>query len=105
MSWLEPQPLPSGMAANTLADRVEATLKMSDPTAALVALIKELFTERLDAGQILGVLEGSRAQLRRDDREADEDVVMEVMDRLVGWCNPQETLRPSAETYSRSHAS
>jgi hypothetical protein len=38
--------------------------------------------------ELLDALEGVRADLRSQGREADEDMVMEVMDCLVGWCSP-----------------
>lgn len=42
--------------------------------------------------QILSELEELRAALRRDDREADEDIVLEVMDFVTGWCSPHVRL-------------
>jgi hypothetical protein len=31
-------------------------------------------------------------RLRDEDREADEDRILDVMDCLVGWCGPQASL-------------
>jgi hypothetical protein len=40
-------------------------------------------------GQIIAKFEEVRRQLREASRDLDEDVVMDVMDCLVGWCSPQ----------------
>jgi hypothetical protein len=44
--------------------------------------------EELDRETLLGRLEALRLKLREQDRHEDEDVVLEVMDFLVGWCSP-----------------
>jgi hypothetical protein len=36
----------------------------------------------------------ARQQLRQAASEAEEDTVMDVMDFLVGWCNPHMKLPP-----------
>ena len=46
--------------------------------------------------------EEARQRLREADREAEEDVVMNVMDCLVGWCSPHMKL-PAAADGSSQH--
>jgi hypothetical protein len=45
---------------------------------------------------VLALFETARQQLREAGREADEDVLMDVMDCLVGWCGPAARLSPDA---------
>ncbi|HVA47411.1 MAG TPA: hypothetical protein VNH11_13660 [Pirellulales bacterium] len=43
---------------------------------------------------ILGFFDKNRQALREAGRDSDEDVVLEVMDFLVGWCSPHMSLAP-----------
>jgi len=93
MTGVEPKPLPDDADTEVLQARIEALLHTEDVHAALVAFVRELFADGFDEGQALGVLETARSRLRVEDREADEDEVMDVMDRLGGWCGPHAILR------------
>ena len=46
---------------------------------------------------LLGKFEEVRQQLRREDREADEDAVMDVLEFLTGWCSPHTRIPLSPE--------
>jgi hypothetical protein len=66
-----------------------------DSENALESLWRAVRRER-DAGtpreQVLAQLEELRSELRRSGRDAAGDIVLEVMDCLVGWCSPQARL-------------
>lgn len=42
--------------------------------------------------RVIAELEELRADLRRGGREDDEDIVLEVLDFVTGWCSPQMRL-------------
>jgi hypothetical protein len=52
----------------------------------------ELHERHADRDVVLGQLEALRGELRRAGRTQDEEVVLEVMDFLVGWCSPHVCL-------------
>jgi hypothetical protein len=66
----------------------EEALAAPDPTLALreaVVAAREAGTDR-DTAE--GQLRALRDHLRQAGRDEDEDVVLEVMDFLVGWASP-----------------
>lgn len=93
MNWLKPEALPADVDPSTFQGRLEDALKTQDKHQGLVACVNELLAGRYNEGQVLGILEAFREHLREQDRESDEDAVMDVMDRLVGWCAPQAILQ------------
>jgi hypothetical protein len=97
MTEVEPKPLPDGTDASVFQARIESLLRAEDSHAALVAFVCVLFADGFDEGQALGVLETTRSRLRVEEREADEDTVMDVIDRLVGWCSPHSVLRRDSD--------
>lgn len=94
MEWLQPKPLPDWLSAEQVRRRLEAALSKSGRSS-LETAVHELFSEGLDEGEVLGALEVYRTHLRQENREADEEMVEELMDRLVGWCAPEAILRRS----------
>ena len=70
----------------------EEALRSTEPIHQLRSLALNLSSQGQDRAAILAVFEDARRQLRSDDREADEDAVMDVMDFLTGWCSPHRTL-------------
>jgi hypothetical protein len=62
-------------------------------TGSLEVIVRTLYAEGLNEAHVLGVLEQLRAELRTQHREVDEDVVMEAMDRVAGFCSPQARLQ------------
>jgi len=40
------------------------------------------------------LFEQTRRQLREAGRDREEEVVLEIMDFLVGWCSPHMNLEP-----------
>jgi hypothetical protein len=100
MGWLEPKPVPSWADIRKLEGQLEVILKMCD-SHALDDFVRELFSKGFDEGEALGVLERFRRRLRTQDREADEDKVLDVMDRLVGWCSSHATLQRESDSTER----
>ena len=82
----------------------EQALRSSEPVVQLRSLAMRLSSEGRDHGAILDLFEQARRQLREDDRESDEDAVMDVMDDLVGWCGPHMKLSPSPGEHRREPA-
>ncbi len=58
----------------------------------LVRLVEEMKSEGLSQLEICDRFERFRAMLREANREEDEDAVLGVMDRIVGWCGPEARL-------------
>lgn len=69
--------------------RFEEALQYADSYEQLKKLALEFAAEGKTPD---GVLESFRAQLRIADREREEDVIVDVMDCIVGWCSPNEKL-------------
>jgi hypothetical protein len=77
--------------------RIQNALDGPRPFEELRALVKRLQVEGNDHAAILALFEQTRRRLRESSREGDEDVVMEVMDCLVGWCSPHVSLEPNQQ--------
>ena len=75
----------------------ENALRSNEPLAALNSLILKLSAEGHKKAEILKIFENYAICLRKKDREPDEDLLMEVMDALVGWCHPSARLLPDEE--------
>jgi hypothetical protein len=72
----------------TIDETMEEALRAADPIGELRAVVLRLMSEDQDAGSILDMLEDKRRRLREANREREEDLVMDVMDFLTGWCSP-----------------
>lgn len=67
----------------------EASLASNNPTAQLSDAVRRLIREfGRSREDIMEELEEFRDILRDEDRDSDEDIVLEVMDFLVGWASP-----------------
>jgi hypothetical protein len=73
--------------------RALEALKTPTPLEALRQYVRQLQTQGQTDAQILERLEQLRADLREEGRDAEEDVVLEVMDFVAGWCSPHVSLR------------
>ncbi|MCI0691504.1 hypothetical protein L0337_05785 [candidate division KSB1 bacterium] len=78
-------------------ERFETALRSNAPFAALNSLILELSAEGHKKAEILKIFENYALYLRKSNRESDEDLLMEVMDALVGWCHPSARLLPDEQ--------
>jgi hypothetical protein len=74
--------------------RVQDALSSSEPLNQLRSLVRTLQAEGKDQPTILELFEQARQQLRQAGQEKDEDVIMDVMDFLVGWSSPHMKLEP-----------
>lgn len=71
----------------------EKGLRAEDPTSGLSNVVRRLLKDSGMARQeILDQLELFRGVLKADGRDEDEDVVLEVMDFLVGWASPHVSM-------------
>lgn len=75
--------------------RIQDALTSADPLGQLRSLVRTLQAEGHAQDAILSLFETARRQLREAGRDKDEDVVMEAMDFLVGWCSPHMSLKPT----------
>ncbi len=75
-------------------DVIEKALRSPKPSDELSAPATALFAQGWTQEAVYDLFEKARAELRLHNREAHEDVVMEVMDRLAGWCSPCQKLAP-----------
>jgi hypothetical protein len=65
----------------------ERALRSPEPLNVLRSLALSLSSEGHSHDAILDIFEKARQELRSAGREADEDLVTDVMDFLVGWCS------------------
>ena len=72
-------------AFNAYRDALDA----EDPLTALVSTVRREL-QHADRRQVLNDLEQLRLVLREEGR--DEDVVLDVMDFVTGWCSPHQRL-------------
>lgn len=68
-----------------LQPRFLAALNQADPLAGLREAVVELRREGRSANDLRAALE----EIRADLDETDEDIVLEVLDFLTGWCSPE----------------
>lgn len=82
------------MAVTTyMPDAYLRALESHAPLATLRDVVAyELHERRGDREVVLAELEALRGELRRQGRSDAEDVVLEVMDFVVGWCSPHVRL-------------
>ena len=78
-----------------LDERFEKGLGSPQPFEALRDLATHLFEQGIDQPTVLAAFEQARQALREAGREREEDLVMDVMDCLVGWCGPHMRLPPA----------
>lgn len=76
-----------------MSDAYRGALDSNRPLAALRDVVEhELHDRHADREIVLSELEALRGDLRQAGREDAEDVVLEVMDFVVGWCSPHVRL-------------
>ena len=74
--------------AAQIEGRILSALSARDALAALRAEAKALLTEGVGKEALLAVLQNCVMRMRAANRENDEDVLLDVMDLLTGWCAP-----------------
>jgi hypothetical protein len=75
-----------------IPDIVEQSLKAERPTDALRLSIKGLVESSTSRDELKEQLLAIGPRLRSEGTDADEDVLLEVADFLVGWCSPQDKI-------------
>ena len=80
---------------NTYKELDEA-LRSDQPLLCLRDIVQQLLAQGKDGQVITEELEQFRTVLRAVGRDTDEDIVLEVMDFLAGWCSPHMKL-PAGE--------
>jgi hypothetical protein len=78
----------------TVAERIRKALLASQPASALRVLVKELAGEGRGKADIVGALEAFVVHERQHPEfaEAQEDIVLDVLDGLQGSCHPAARL-------------
>ena len=80
----------------TQMERLQLAFHKPQPAKAIKSLVQELASEGESKDEIYRLLESFLMHLRQEDnsKEVDEDMVLDVMDALTGWCSPQARLLP-----------
>lgn len=73
-------------------ERLEAALRAECPTLQLREVVRQLLSEGWERDALITELEDWRPRLREAGREEAEDVVLEVLDFLTGFCSPHMQL-------------
>ena len=83
----------------------EAALQSDQPSVRLRQLALDLAAEGYSPPAVLDLFEAFRAVLQSNHRETEEDLVLETMDAIVGWCSQSAKLFPSYNwTHSRANS-
>lgn len=70
-------------------ERLFGALCSDDPPEHLREAVQTLIDEGHQPEALYAQLEGIVLDLRASGRETEEDLVLDVMDYLAGWCSPQ----------------
>lgn len=83
----------------------EEGLQRTDPTSGLMDAVRRLLNQPGERPhELLNELKAFRGVLQAQGRESDEDVVLELMDFLVGWSSPHMDMSESATLAPRGGA-
>lgn len=82
-------PLTSNAA---FAKLIGTALRADQPLWELREVVKSLLAASYDRQVVIEDLTAFALELRAAGREADEDVVFDVLDFLTGWCSPHMKL-------------
>lgn len=81
-----------------LRARFEHALAGFPSEPALVRLVRELTREGFSQRQVYDAFDAMREAMRAEGRDFDEDAIMLVMDRIVGYCGEDARLFPEQMT-------
>jgi hypothetical protein len=73
----------------TVQDWLAGALCSEDPERTLADAVRGLVAQGMERDAVYEELERLRGTLRETGREAEDDLVLDVMDLLTGWCSPQ----------------
>ena len=99
-SWLSLHKHLEKVRPMSLERCIEEALLSAEPMRELRSLALRLSSAGQDKTAVVAKFEEARRQLREANRETDEDVVMDVMDCLEGWCSPQTRISLEASEKS-----
>lgn len=68
---------------------LENALGSKNPFENLRSLLKELISKGYDREKLIGDLTQFHVKLMELKRESDDDLVLDMLDSLTGWCSPQ----------------
>jgi hypothetical protein len=77
-------------------ERLQTALQSTDPAPSLRAAIHELFRKGVTKAQVYDLLEELllKAREKPDGLASQEDLLLDTMDALTGWCHPDAQLLP-----------
>lgn len=67
-------------------------LQAEVPLDALVEHAKHRLAEGTSRDELVAELERFRVVLQRDGRDSDEDLVLDLLDFITGFCSPHQTI-------------
>jgi hypothetical protein len=67
---------------------IDEALRSDNPVESLRAIVSRLIEAGVDRGVVIQRMEEWRKRLQDQRRDVEEDVVLEVMDLVVGWSGP-----------------
>ena len=73
-------------------ERLIAAIGQEDQGERLRELASHLLRDGLSRDELIAQFDSFREVLRREGREDEEDVVLDTMDYVVGWCSPHMRL-------------
>jgi hypothetical protein len=71
---------------------LQAALETSEPVINFRLSVLKLLDENYERSEIYDVLQVLALSLRKKNKEEQEDIVLDVMDFLVGWSSPHMKL-------------
>ena len=74
--------------ATEIQQQFSAALSSERPLECLRTVVQALIEQGHERPSIERELEDFRIRLQQEGRDQDEDIVLDVMDFLVGWCSP-----------------
>jgi hypothetical protein len=77
-----------------IIDQFAAALQSEEPIERLRELALRLASDGAPPPAILQQFQDARVRLQTQQRERDEDLLLEMMDCIVGWCRPSNKLFP-----------
>jgi hypothetical protein len=75
-----------------LSTRITQALHAPDPEKALVAFAKELKAEGVSQSEMYALFKAELAKVQLNPDERLYDAITGAMDRIVGWCSPDQRL-------------
>lgn len=85
-------------------EEMQDALRAPHPAQALRAAVEGLFRTGRTKEEVYDLLEDLLLRLRKQPvpRESDEDLVLDAMDALTGWCHPSAALSPNGNSHNHN---